>query len=145
MCKVRDILKEKGNTVHFVTPNHTVMDALLLMAEQDIGVVLIVENGEIEGIFSERDCVRDLAGSGECCLSMPIREIMVSPVYFVTPDQTLNDCMAVMTAKNIRHLPVLDEGRLAGLVSVKDVVETIISEKDDLIVDLEHLVWVNLV
>jgi CBS domain-containing protein len=145
MCKVRDILKGKGDKVYSVSPNDTVMHALLLMATHDIGVVLVVQQGDIQGIFSERDCVRDLAESGECCLSMPIREIMVSPVYFVTPDQTVDDCMTVMAGKNIRHLPVLDEGRLVGLVSVKDVVDAIIREKDDLIVDLEHLVWVNLI
>jgi CBS domain-containing protein len=145
MCKVGEILETKGSKVHSVGPDTRVQDALLSMAKFDIGVVLVTENDEVRGIFSERDFARNLLRVGDCCLEAPVSDLMISPVYFVTPDQSINDCMAVMSAKNIRHLPVLDEGRLVGLVSMKDIVETLLKEKDEQIGNLEHLVWVNLV
>lgn len=145
MLKVNDILLRKGNAVYSVRPDATMLDALLLMADMNIGVVLIIDDDKILGIFSERDCVYDLAKNQGCSLDTPIRELMVSPIYFVTPDQTLNDCMAAMTVKHIRHLPVLDGEDVVGMISIGDVVRAIIGDKDERIKDLENFLWVNLI
>lgn len=145
MCKVKEILREKGNAIYSVGPDATIMDALKLMANYGIGVVLVIENSKILGIFSERDCVYDLAEDMNCSLQAPVKLYMTSPVYYVTPDQTLEDCMNVMTAKNIRHLPVLHDDDLVGMVSIGDVIRTLIGERDESIKDLEHLLWVNLI
>jgi CBS domain-containing protein len=145
MCKVKEILQEKGNAVYSVAPDAAVLDALRLMAKQNIGVVLVVDDPRILGIFSERDCVSDLASDDSLYLQAPVKDYMTSPVYFVTPDQTMEDCMAVMTAKNIRHLPVLEDEKLIGMISIGDVVRTIVSERDASIHDLENFLWVNLI
>lgn len=145
MITVADILKEKGSSVITVGPEATMMDGLKLMAAHKIGAVLIVEGSKIHGIFSERDCVQNLAQLSDCSLDAPITDFMSSPVYFITLAQTLDDCMAVMTSKRLRHLPVLDGDALVGLISIGDVVKKVLSERDERIKDLEHLLWVNLV
>jgi CBS domain-containing protein len=145
MCKVKEILKKKENEIYSVAPDATIMAALKLMANYGIGVVLVIENSKILGIFSERDCVNDLATENNSLLQAPIKQYMTSPVYYVTPDQTLEDCMNVMTAKNIRHLPVLQGDDVVGMVSIGDVIKTLIGERDESIKDLEQLLWVNLI
>ncbi len=145
MKKVKEILQEKGSAVYSVGPEASVMDALRLMAEHNIGVVLVVEDGRIAGIFSERDLVADLANNDCQSILEPIRQYMTSPVYFVTSQQTLEDCMVVMNAKNIRHIPVLDGETLAGMISIRDVIDALIGDRDERIETLEHLLWVNLV
>ena len=142
---VKEILQEKGNAVYSVEPGASILDALRLMARYNIGVVLVVENARIVGIFSERDCVADLAENPNISLLSPIQDFMTSPVCYVTPSETLEECMAVMIAKNIRHIPVLDGDALAGMISIRDVVEAIVSERNEDIETLEHLLWVNLV
>ncbi|MDR3575202.1 MAG: CBS domain-containing protein [Anaerolineaceae bacterium] len=145
MCKVKEILRKKENEIYSVGPDATIMDALKLMAAYGIGVVLVIENSKILGIFSERDCVYDLAENRNCSLNSPVIMYMTSPVYYVTPDQTLEDCMNVMTAKNIRHLPVLKDDDVVGIVSIGDVIKTLIGERDESIKDLEQFLWVNLI
>ncbi len=145
MNKIAEILQEKGKTVYSVGPDATMMEALKLMAANKIGAVLIVENNKIHGIFSERDCVQNLANLTDCSLQTPVTEFMTSPVYYITPDQTLDDCMAVMTSKRLRHLPVLDGEELVGIISIGDVVKKLISERDERIKDLENFLWVNLI
>ena len=145
MTTVEEILKEKGKTVHALGPQATMMEALKIMATHKIGAVLVVENNKILGIFSERDCVQNLAQLSECSLETPITDFMSSPVYYITPEQTLDDCMAVMTGKRLRHLPVLAGEELVGLISIGDVVKKVLSERDERIRDLEQLLWVNLI
>jgi CBS domain-containing protein len=145
MCKVKEILRKKGDEIHAVEPDASILDAVHLMAKEDIGMVLVVENAKIVGIFSERDCVYNLASEKGFSLQTPVRQVMTSPVYYVTPDQTMEDCMAVMTAKCIRHLPVLDREELVGVISIGDVVKNIVLEKDSSIKDLEKFLWVNLI
>jgi len=145
MGTVAEILKEKGSTVHSVGPGATMREALKVMAANKIGAVLIVEGKKIHGIFSERDCVQNLAGLEDCSLDTPITEFMSSPVYYVTPDQTIDDCMAVMTSKRLRHLPVLAGDQLAGIISIGDVVKKVLNERDAHIKDLENFLWVNLI
>ncbi len=145
MNKIKEILEEKGNTVYSVGPEATMMEALKVMTANKIGAVLIIENNKIRGIFSERDCVQNLANLTDCSLQTPVTEFMTSPVYYITPDQTLDDCMAVMTNKRLRHLPVLEGEALVGLISIGDVVKKLISERDERIKDLENFLWVNLI
>ena len=145
MTTVEEILKEKGNTVYALGPQATMMEALKIMTTHKIGAVLVIENNKILGIFSERDCVQNLAQLSECSLETPITDFMSSPVYYITPDQTLDDCMAVMTGKRLRHLPVLNGEELVALISIGDVVKKVLSERDERIRDLEQLLWVNLI
>jgi len=145
MNKIKEILQEKGKTVFSVGPDATMRDALNLMAANNIGAVFIVENGKIRGVFSERDCVQSLAKVSDCSLQAPITDFMTSPVYYITPEQTLDDCMAIMTGKRLRHLPVLEGDDLVGIISIGDVVKKILSERDERIKDLENLLWVNLI
>jgi CBS domain-containing protein len=145
MNKIEEILQEKGHNVYSVGPDATMMEALKVMTANKVGAVLIVEDNKICGIFSERDCVQNLANLSECSLDTPITQFMTSPVYFITPDQTLDDCMAVMTNKRLRHLPVRAGEELVGLISIGDVVKKILSERDERIKDLENFLWVNLI
>jgi len=145
MNTIEEILQEKGKTVYSVRPASTMREALKIMAAQKIGAVLVVEGKKILGIFSERDCVQNLANLSDCSLETPITEFMSSPVYYITPDQSLDDCMAVMTSKRLRHLPVLDGEELAGIISIGDVVKKVLSERDERIKDLENFLWVNLI
>jgi CBS domain-containing protein len=145
MTTVEEILKEKGKEVYTVGPQATMMEGLKLMATHKIGAVLVIENNKILGIFSERDCVQNLAQLSDCSLDAPITAFMSSPVYYITPDQTLDDCMTVMTGKRLRHLPVLNGEELVGLISIGDVVKKVLSERDERIKDLEQLLWVNLI
>lgn len=144
MATVKDLLRGKFTQVWYVTPTSTVSDALKLLAEQQIGAVLVVEAGKIVGIFSERDFARR-ALDPEIGLETPVGDLMVRGVYYVTPDQSVESCMALMTSKRIRHLPVLDENKLVGVVSIGDVVRQIILERDMTIQSLEDYIWVHMI
>ncbi len=145
MNKIEEILQEKGRKVFSVGPGATMREALKLMTDNHIGAVLVLEGSKILGIFSERDCVQHLAERSDCSLDAPITDFMSSPVYFITPEQTLDDCMAVMTSKRLRHLPVREGEDLVGLISIGDVVKKILGERDERIKDLENFLWVNLI
>jgi CBS domain-containing protein len=145
MKKIDEILNEKGRTVFSVGPDATMMEALKIMAANKVGAVLIVEDKKIHGIFSERDCVQNLANVSDCSLETPVTEFMTSPVYYITPDETLDDCMALMTSKRLRHLPVLDGDELVGIISIGDVVKKVLGEREERIKDLENFLWVNLI
>lgn len=144
MATVKDLLKDKYTQVWYVTPTSTVLDALKLMAEQKIGAVLVVEAGKIVGIFSERDFARKAADDA-VSLQSPVNDVMVGAVYYVTPDQSVESCMALMTAKRFRHLPVLDGNKLVGVISIGDVVRQLMLEKDMTIQSLEDYIWVHMI
>jgi CBS domain-containing protein len=144
MNKIEEILAEKGHTVYSVGVDATMMEALKVMTDNNIGAVLVKENGKIRGIFSERDCVQNLAKLNECSLDAPITDFMTSTLFYITRDQTLDDCMAVMTTKRLRHLPVLEGEELLGIISIGDVVKKVLSEREERIKDLENFLWVNL-
>lgn len=144
MATVNDLLKGKFTQVWYVTPTSTVSDALKLLAEQQIGAVLVVEAGRIVGIFSERDYARKALDS-EVNLNTPVGDLMIRGVYYVTPEQSVESCMALMTAKRIRHLPVLDGSKLVGVVSIGDVVRQMILERDMTIQSLEDYIWVHMI
>jgi CBS domain-containing protein len=136
MTTVSQILQAKGNQVWTITPAATVYEALALMAEHGIGALVVVEDGAVVGILSERDYARKVVLQGKSSRDTPVRDVMSSQVVCVRPSQTLDQCMAVMTNKRIRHLPVLDQGRLAGVVSIGDVVKAIITAQSIMI---DHL------
>src|ERR1700730_2058746 len=130
MKSVRDVLRTKGSDISSVRPETTVYDALKLMAEKDIGAVLVLDGERPVGIFLERDYARQVILKGKTSKDTPVREVMNSRVVFVRPEQNIEECMALMTAKRCRHLPVLEEGKLAGILSIGDVVKAVISENE---------------
>lgn len=145
MATVKDILAAKGSEVYTVDVDAPIRTALQILADKKIGALPVMANGHIAGIFSERDFARYAATAMDPCADVRVRDLMVSPVYFVSPDQTLDDCMAVMTAKKLRHLPVIQDDVLVGVVSIGDVVKVVIDEKQNTIKDLEHFLWVNMI
>lgn len=140
MKEVRDILARKGGQIWSVPPDATVFATLELMADKDIGAVLVMSGGKPIGIFSERDYARQVILKGKASKDTPVREVMTTRVVYVTADQTVDNCMALMTDKRVRHLPVLDGERVIGIVSIGDVVKAVISEKQFLIEQLEKYI-----
>lgn len=140
MVTVRDVLKGKGNDVWTIEPDKTVYDALTLMAAKGIGALVVIEDDRVVGIISERDYARKVILRGKSSKETTLREIMTTRVYYVTRDYSVQDCMALMTDKNVRHLPVLDEHRLVGIVSIGDVVKSVISEQEFIIEQLESYI-----
>ena len=140
MKTVRDVLKTKGSDIASVRPETTVYDALKLMAEKNIGAVLVLDGERPVGIFSERDYARQVILKGKTSKDTAVHEVMTSRVVFVRPEQNIEECMALMTAKRCRHLPVLEEGKLAGILSIGDVVKAVISEKEFQISQLENYI-----
>jgi CBS domain-containing protein len=137
---VNQILNAKGNQVWSVEPETPVFDALKLMAEKDVGALLVRKQNKVVGIISERDYARKVILKGKFSKDIPVSEIMISEVFCVNPNQTFEECMALMTAKHIRHLPVLQDDELIGIISIGDVVNAIISEKQFVISQLENYI-----
>jgi len=131
MKKVSDILSHKGARITSVTPQTTVLDALRIMADQNIGSVLVLEGNEYQGIMTERDYSRKVILKGKSSTDTPVSEIMSKDFPTVTPSDTVEFCMQLMSDKNIRYLPVFDNGVLSGIVSINDVVrETILTHEE---------------
>jgi CBS domain-containing protein len=128
MNKVQQILKAKGNHVWTISKHSTVFDGLKLMAEKQIGSLMVIEDGKVAGIFTERDYARKVGPNRRKPEETRIEEVMTKELITVDPNQTVNECMVLMTNKHIRHLPVMDEGQLVGMISVGDVVKDIIEE-----------------
>lgn len=141
MTAVAGILKSKANqTVYSISPAASVFDAVKSMAEKGIGALLVMEDETIVGMITERDYARKIVLMGRSSKETPVREIMTFPVMYVRPDQTSDECMALMTENRLRHLPVLDSGKLIGLISIGDLVKDIISEQRFVIEQLEHYI-----
>ena len=140
MSTVRNILQKKGNAVHSISPDRSVYDALEELEEKNIGSLVVVDNGKLTGIFTERDYARKVILKGRSSKETLVRDIMSSPPLFVNPDNTLEECMQLMTDKFIRHLPVLENDELVGVVSIGDIVKYTIYEKDFIIGNLEHYI-----
>lgn len=140
MKTVRDVLDKKGGQVWSVGPGMTVYETLQLMAEKEIGAVLVIEGERPVGIFSERDYARQVILKGKASKDTPVRDVMTSRVVYARMEQTMDDCMALMTDKRIRHLPVLVEGKVFGILSIGDVVKAVISEKEFIISQLENYI-----
>jgi CBS domain-containing protein len=140
MKTVNEVLKSKGREIWSISPLATVFQALELMAEKDVGALPVVRNGALIGIFSERDYARKVILKGRASKDTTVSELMTQTVFFVNPDTTVHECMALMTSKQIRHLPVLDRDRLIGIITLGDVVKRIISEQEFTIQELEKYV-----
>jgi CBS domain-containing protein len=140
MITIRDLLKGKGNNVWSVTPDDVVLKALNLMAEKDIGALVVMENDKLRGIVSERDFVRSIAESERCLIDAPVSKYMTKVVITIEPDKTTDDCMKIMTENRIRHLPVVENGQVVGVVSIGDVVKADISTKEATIQNLENYI-----
>jgi CBS domain-containing protein len=140
MINVRDLVRHKGSRVFSVTPDATVLEALKLMAEENIGAVLAMRGEQIAGILSERDCIRKLDLAGKTAAGTRVEEIMTRDVLYVEASQSLDECMAVMIDKNIRHLPVYENGKLLGVISVRDVLKEVVDYQQFMITQLEHYI-----
>ncbi|MEJ8676684.1 CBS domain-containing protein [Chromobacterium amazonense] len=141
MQTVRQLLDSKPNrSLVYVSPDSTVFQALQVMAESDIGAVLVMESGDIVGIFSERDYARRIVLQGRTSAGTKVRDIMTSRVVYVTPQQTLDQCMALMTEKRIRHLPVMEDQTVLGILSIGDLVRATIEEQEQVINHLVHYI-----
>ncbi len=140
MITVKDILDEKGHTAWTIGPDAKVLEALELMAKKGLGALVVLENDEVVGIMSERDYARKIILMGRQSQDTPVRDIMTREVYGVHDDTTADECMALMTDKHIRHLPVCKEGKLAGIISIGDVVKAVITDQKVKIENLENYI-----
>jgi CBS domain-containing protein len=140
MINVRDLIRQKGNQVFAVKPDATVLEALKLMADENTGAVLVMIGDKVTGILSERDCVRKLELAGKTASNTKVSEIMTGDVLYVDASQPLEECMAIMIDKNIRHLPVYEGGKLLGLISVRDVLKEVVDYQQFMISQLEHYI-----
>ncbi|MBA4383101.1 MAG: histidine kinase [Anaerolinea sp.] len=141
MILVSMLLKAKGNEVVTVTPDAMVAEALQLMAEKNIGAIMVLDMGKPVGIFSERDFVREVSRDQCITLKMPVETYMTKELYCVTPSSTIDECMAIMTNKHIRHLPVMQADDLVGIISIGDIVKNMIEDKDLLIDNLQSYIF----
>jgi CBS domain-containing protein len=140
MSTVRDMIRRKGSEVYAILPNATVYEALTMMAKYNTGALIVTSGNKVEGILSERDCVRKLELEGRTAKGTPVSEIMTSKVIYVEAGQQLEECMAVMIDKNVRHLPVFDGAELLGLISVRDVLKEVVDVQKFMISQLEHYI-----
>ncbi len=140
MGAVKDILASKGNETFTITPDTSVYNALELMVEKNVSALLVMENDKLAGIFTERDYARKVALKGKSSKDTLIGEIMTRNLITVSPDSTIDECMELMTGKYIRHLPVVDNDKLTGIISIGDVVRCIIQEQKSIIGHMEQYI-----
>jgi CBS domain-containing protein len=140
MKTVTQLLEAKGREVHAIGPDARVIDALKLMAEKDVGALVVTEGGRLAGIISERDYARKVILHGRSSQDIAVRDIMTAKVVTVQPRHTVEECMALMTAKRIRHLPVTEGERLIGVLSIGDLVKEVIAEQEATIRQLESYI-----
>jgi CBS domain-containing protein len=140
MYTVKHLLQEKGGQVWSIAPQATVYEALELMAQKNIGALLVLEGGKVVGMFTERDYARKIVLQGRSSKTTTVGELMITNVLYVRPDDSIEDCMALMTDKRLRHLPVMDGERLVGIVSIGDIVKAVISDREFRIRELEHYI-----
>ena len=141
MTTVAQILQSKpDHTVYSIAPTASVFDAVRLMADKNIGALLVTEGGKIVGVITERDYARKVVLMAKSSKETPVRDIMTTQVMYVRSQQTSEECMALMTENRVRHLPVMDQGKLVGLVSIGDLVKDVIAEQKFIIEQLEHYI-----
>ena len=140
MTTIRQLLHEKGYKIHSVGPDSTVYDAIRKMADENIGSLVVMEGGKIVGIVTERHYARNVVLKGRASPATRVRDIMENRVLYAQPDQSVEECMAIMTDKRVRHLPVIEQEKEIGLVSIGDLVKSIISDQKFIIDQLEHFI-----
>lgn len=140
MITIQHVLNAKGRKVHHVAPGDPVLDALRLMAEQNVGALVVLDEGQLVGIFTERDYARKIILMGRTSLNTPVSEVMSKSVICARANQTVEECLAVMTARSVRHLPVLDLKTVVGIVSIGDLVKAVIADREFIIEQLEHFI-----
>ena len=140
MTTVRDILKHKGSEVFSVRPDDTVFDSLQLMSDKGVGALLVMDGDKLVGIVTERDYARKVILEGKSSRTSSVDEVMTRRVLCASPERTVDECMALMTDKRARHLPVLDHKEVVGVISIGDLVKAMISEQQVLIDQLQHYI-----
>jgi CBS domain-containing protein len=140
MITLRHLLDTKGYNIWSINPDATVYEAIEMLAEKDIGALIVMEGEELVGVFSERDYARKLRLKGKYSIDTKVSEVMSSNVITLGPEQTLEDCMAVMTQKHVRHLPIMEEGKVIGVISIGDAVNATIANQEFLIEQLEKYI-----
>jgi CBS domain-containing protein len=140
MTKVKDILALKGQSVWSVAPDSSVYDAMKLMADKGVGALMVMEGPKVVGVISERDYARKVILEGRSSRTTQVREIMTTHVLYAQPEQNIEECMVLMTDKRVRHLPVMEEGRLIGVISIGDLVKSIITEQKFIIEQMERYI-----
>ena len=140
MITVKLLLESKGADIHGISPDASVLDAIKMMAEKGIGSLVVMNQGRLAGIVSERDYARKVILHGRSSHDTKVSEIMAAKVFTVSPAQTVEDCMALMTEQRIRHLPVVDGGALVGVLSIGDLVKALIADREETIKQLESYI-----
>jgi CBS domain-containing protein len=140
MYTVRHLLQQKGSTVWSIAPQASVYDALQLMADKNIGALLVMDKNKVVGMFTERDYARKVVLQGRSSKTTTVGELETTHVLYVNPDDSIENCMALMTEKRLRHLPVMENEELVGLVSIGDIVKAVISEREFTIRELERYI-----
>ena len=140
MISVREMVRKKGSEVWSVSSDTSVFEALKLMADKNAGAVMVIDNSKVVGILSERDCVRRLDLMDRTSRNTKVKDIMTAKVLYVEANQSLDECVAIMIDKNIRHLPVYDDGKLIGLISVRDALKELVDYQKFMINQLEHYI-----
>ncbi len=140
MKLVQHLLDNKGRDIISISPDASVLDAIKLMADKGIGALVVIDGGDLKGIVTERDYARKVIIKGRASDTTPVADIMTADVITASSQQTVNECMEMMTAKKCRHLPVVDDGDLVGMISIGDLVQAIISDQQEEIEQLEHYI-----
>ena len=140
MIKISQLLLNKGNQIWSVEPKITIFEALEIMSEKKIGALLVMEEEKLVGIFSERDYARKVILKGKSSKNTPVGELMTKKVFYIDPQKNISDCMAMMTAKRIRHVPVIEDEKVIGIVTIGDIVNQIITEQEVTINHLENYI-----
>jgi CBS domain-containing protein len=140
MRSVKDILQEKGSHVYVISPDTKVYEALQMMADKNVGALMVMEGDTAAGLISERDYARKIVLKGKFSKDVPVREIMTADMVRIGPDDDVEVCMELMTDKRVRHLPVFKNDRLIGIISIGDIVKAIIEHKEEIIEQLENYI-----